>query len=291
MRRPPSFRAFFLTAFACTAAAVSLFGQDTGSRVAPRFLQDKRDDEEGARALAQFRQAGLAGDYWLEFELRVMPRKGAERVERGQLYGTMRPEGPWSRLVLPGGGGVATEKRWLFGGNRQGAVWSWSGGKPEPTRLESAELFAPIGGTDITLFDLQMPFLDWSDAAYEGLAKVRGRPAHTYLLQAPPEVRAAQPGLAAVRVSLDGQFLALVQAVWLDAYGKPTRSVSVLEVKKLGEQWIVKSVDVRNARTRDKTRFTVTAAALNQRWTREAFEVAGLGAEDPLVPSGAVQRF
>lgn len=289
MRRPLLIRALFLTAFACVATAVSLSGQDAGSRPAPRYLQESRDEAEGARALAQFRRAGLAGDYWLEFELRTMPRRGAERSERGQLYGTQRAEGPWSRLVLPGAGGVATEQRWLFGAGRPEA-WQWARDSV-PRPLGPGESFAAISGTDITLFDLQMPFLQWSDSVYEGLAKVRGRPAHTFLLYAPAELRTIRPELAAVRVSLDGQFQALVQAELLDAAGKALKTIAVLEVKRLGEQWIVKSVDVRNPRTRDKTRFTVAAAALDQRWPAAAFAPAGLGEENPAVPAGAVQRF
>lgn len=289
MRRPLLIRALFLTAFAGAATAVSLSGQDAGSRPAPRYLQETRDEAEGARALAQFRRAGLAGDYWLEFELRTMPRRGAERSERGQLYGTQRAEGPWSRLVLPGAGGVATEQRWLFGAGRPEA-WQWTADSA-PRPLGPGESFAAIAGTDITLFDLQMPFLQWSDSVYEGLAKVRGRPAHTFLLYAPAELRALRPELAAVRVSLDGQFQALVQAELLDAAGKVLKTIAVLEVKKLGDQWIVKSVDVRSPRTRDKTRFTVAAAALDQRWPAAAFAPAGLGGENPAVPAGAVQRF
>lgn len=290
MSRPLRIRALLLTAFALSATAVSLFGQSQ-ARPAPRYLQDKRDETEGARALEQFRQAGLAGDYWLEFELRVLPRKGEERTLRGQLFGTMRPEGPLSRLVLPGDGGIATEQRWLFGAAGTGGAWQWRAGEAGGRVVGLEQSLAPLTGTEVTLFDLQMPFLSWPERVYEGLAKVRGRPAHTFLLYAPAEVRAAQPDLAAVRVSLDGQFLALVQADFLTAEGKSVKTISVLEVKKLGEQWIVKSVDVRNARTRDKTRFQVVAAALEQAWPRPAFEPERLGDENPAVPAGAVQRF
>ncbi len=289
MRRPLLVRAYFLTAFACTATVVSLLGQETAVRPSPRYLQDNRDEAEGARALAQFRRAGLAGDYWLEFELRTMPRTGAERTDRGQLYGTQRPEGPWSRLVLPGTGGVATEQRWLFVAGRPEA-WHSSAGAVARA-LDPGETFGAIAGTGITLFDLQMPFLHWRDTVYEGLAKVRGRPAHRYLLHSPPELRATHPELAAVRIAIDGQFLAMVQAELLDATGKVLKTIAVLEVKKLGEQWIVKSVDVRNPRTRDKTRFTVVAAALDQKWPPALLEPAGLGEENPPVPAGAVQRF
>ena len=42
------------------------------------------------------------------------------------------------------------------------------------------------------------------------------------------------------------------------------KTLSILDLKKIGDQWIVKSVDFRDETTRNKTRFAVTAAALNQ---------------------------
>jgi len=285
MNRPFRNWASLWVASAFLAGAVLL-----SARPAPRMLQSNPDAAEGLRALEQFRRAGLAGDYWLEFDLRVLPRKGAERSVRGQLFGTMAAGGPVSRLVLPGTAGVASEQRWLFAGNRADA-WRAGPGANAARAVAGAEAFAPLAGTDIALFDLQMPFLGWTDAVYEGLAKVRGRPAHTFLMYPPAGVTTARPELGAVRVSLDGQFLALVQAEQLDPAGKPLKTITVLEVKKLGEQWIVKSVDVRNALTRDKTRFTVSAAALNQRWPAALFSADGLAEENPSVASSTIQHF
>jgi hypothetical protein len=285
MNRPSRNWASLWAASAILAGAVSL-----SARPAPKMLQANPDAAEGRQALEQFRRAGLAGGYWLEFDLRVLPRQGAERTVRGQLFGTMAAIGPVSRLVLPGPAGVPSEQRWLFASNRAEA-WRAGAGDAAAQAVAGAEVFAPLAGSDIALFDLQMPFLGWTDSVYEGLAKVRGRPAHTFLLYPPAGVAAARPELGAVRVSIDGQFLALVQAEQLDADGKPLKTITVLEVKKLGEQWIVKSVDVRNARTRDKTRFRVGAAALNQRWPEALFTPEGLAKENPTVASAAIQHF
>jgi hypothetical protein len=40
--------------------------------------------------------------------------------------------------------------------------------------------------------------------------------------------------------------------------------MSVLDLKKAGEQWMVKTIDLRDERTRHKTRFQITGVALEQ---------------------------
>ena len=139
----------------------------------------KADQAEGGRILATFRQAGIAGTYWLSFELRVMPRKGAERVLEGELFGTRGSAGPLTRLSLG-------DERWLIQSGPASAAWTAPGGVNLRTAT-TAETLQPVAGTDFSLFDLQMPFLHWTDYVYEGLAKVRGRPVQRGLHQAQAE--------------------------------------------------------------------------------------------------------
>lgn len=266
--------------------------QPKGFRPPPNYVTvTKPDPAEGARILAEFRTLGIAGDYWLEFELRVMPRQGAERSVAGQLLGSRNEHGPISRLTLPGAGGLASERRWLIQGGPQAAAWSWNGADGRTDALAAAGLFEPLGGTELTLFDLQMPFLYWQDFVYEGLARVRGRPAYSFVLYPPADVVAVRPGLTGVRVLLDTQFQALVQAEFLGAKGAVEKTISVLDLKKVGEQWMVKSIDLRNSVTRDKTRFGVTAAAMNLMLPADTFSPAALAQEPPVVPAAKIERF
>jgi hypothetical protein len=85
-----------------------------------------------------------------------------------------------------------------------------------------------------------------------------------------------------VRIWLDTQFNALVQAEELDRDGQPLKAITVLDLKKVGEQWIVKAVDIRNEATRDKTQFAVTGAALDQKFPAALFDPDHLG--DPAAP-------
>jgi len=262
---------------------VTALAQSSGYRPPPNYVAGaKADQAEGARILANFHQAGIAGDYWLSFELRVMPRQGAERTVAGELLGTRNELGPVTRLHL-------LNQQWLIQAGPTPSTWTGSDGA-EPRELTSAETLQPVAGTDLTVFDLQMPFLYWTDFVYEGLARIRGRPAHSFVLYPPRELAASRPGLTGVRVAIDTQFQALVQAELLGAKGAAEKTISILDLKKLGEQWIVKAIDVRNHLTREKTRFTVNAAALGLALPGETFGVGQLAKPTPAVPADRIQR-
>lgn len=264
-------------ALALLTAGPAFLAEGSRSRPAPSYVSgDKADQTEGARILGNFRQAGIAGTHWLSFELHVLPRKGAERVIEGALFGVHNAAGPLTRLSLP-------EGRWLIQSGPAPAAWTApTGGAARPAT--TAETLQPIAGTDFSLFDLQMPFLHWTDFAYEGLAKVRSRPAHRFLLYPPADFAAARPDLSAVRVFIDTQFQALVQVEQLGPDGRVMKSVALIDLKKVGEQWFVKSVDLRNHVTRDKTRLTFKAVALDLALPADAFSPAQLLEPAPAVP-------
>ncbi len=251
-------------------------------RPAPSYVQfGKPDQAEGARILRGFRSMGIAGDYFLEFKLRVMPRRGAEQEFKGRLWGSRGEQGPLSRISLSAEGGA--ERRLLLQNGPAPSVWDWTAATARVEPLEISSLFAPIiPGTQLTVFDLQMPYLYWEDFVFEGVSKIRGRPAHTFLLYPTPEFAAGYPGLSAVRVHLDTQFNALVQTELLDEKGQPYKSLSVLDLKKIDEQWMVKTIDLRDERSRDKTRFQVTGAALNLELAPVIFDAAALA--EPVAP-------
>lgn len=286
----------FLAAVALAAIpGLPAIASTDSARPAPKFLSASPDQTEGARLLASFRHAGISGAYWLSFELRVMPRRGAGRELSGHMFGLQGRAGPLTRLTTtdPAANGVNRTTVHLLQAGDPAAAWRWSPAQPDsPARpLSEREMLEPIHGTDLTPFDLLMPFLRWSDFVYEGVANVRGRPAHACLLYPPAAPGPGDPTPAAVRVFLDTQFQALTQAEWLDAAGKTIKSFTVLDLKKTGEEWIVKSIDLRNHATRVKTRFTVLAAALNLDLPATLFAPGQLSAAEPAVPPARVQRF
>ncbi len=284
---------------ALALAGIVAHAADVPRRPAPKYLGGKPDQAEGAQVLAGFRNVGIHGAYWLKFDLRVMPRKGDERVLSGEMFGVQGPDGPLTRLAVDdlSNQGGSHLQLYLFKGGAAPEAWEWNYGQRgiTPSKMDADQLLAPVHDTDLTPFDLLMPFLQWKDFVYEGVANVRGRPAHTFLLyppaplQLPANLAGAAP--AAVRVFLDTQFSAMTQAEWVDGEGKPIKAVTVLDLKKVGEQWLVKSIDLRNHQTRAKTRFTVTAAALDLTLPGELFTAENISAPAPTVPAEKVQRF
>jgi hypothetical protein len=252
------------------------FGQPM-DRVAP----GKADQAEGARILADFRRAGIAGDYWMSFNLRVMPRRGAERTIAGTLLGMSGASGPRSRLNVGG-------QNYLIESGPEPEAWA--GGASGP--VVSAPPGQSVAGTGVTIFDLQMPFLYWTDFTYEGQAKVRGRPTHSFILRPPPGYVPPQPDLTGVRVLIDAEFqAALVQAELLGADGAAEKIIALLDLKKVGDQYLPKTFDVRDLRSRDKTRLTITAAAINLNLPAETFAPGNLLLDPPAVPSKQIVRF
>lgn len=280
-------RAFFVF---IVGAAVNAHAQPASRGVTPPPVYGKLgqpDRAEGEKALAQFRAAGIQGSYYLEFTLRLMPRRGPERRVPGQMWGTRNDEGPVTRVALKD----ETETRLLVQNGADAAVWRWTPGETRPEKVAVQALFQPIAGTTLAPFDLQMPFLYWDNFVYEGLERVRGRPAYRFRMLPPPEFARQFPALSAVRIALDSQFSALVQAELLDEKGRPMKAIIVDELKKAGDQWMVRAVDVRNEGTRDKTRFEVTAVALGLDLSPRVFAVAALPDSIAAPASARLVRF
>jgi hypothetical protein len=283
-------QAALVACLAFFAAPPTASAQQKGYRPLPRYVQTAPPDQaEGDRILEQFRRIGIAGDHFLEFELRVMPRRGTERRVPGRLWGGRTAAGPIWRFVLQPGQGMA-ERRWLIQNGPQPALWGWSPASPERTQILGGQaLFDPIAETDLTAFDLQMPFFYWTDHVFEGVTRVRGRPAQVFLLYPPADFAARHPSMSGVRVYLDLEYHAMVQAEQLGADGRVAKAMTVIDLKKVGEQWIVKSIDVRDEATRNKTRFSVTGAALELDFSNSLFDPAMLA--ETLAPPARIERF
>lgn len=264
----------------------------TAARAQQRFLPQPDyvqlsppDQAEGRRILEEFRAKGIiAGDYFLAFQLHVLPRRGGERILTGRLWGTHNDEGPLSRMELAADPDKKTELRLLVQSGPSPAVWKWDGtGAASP--MDVSAFFAPVGDTNLTAFDLQMPFLYWTDFVYEGLTRVLGRPAHRFLLRPPPDFAAKYPALTGVRVYLDTQFIEPVQMELIGGHGQVFKTITLLELKRIGEEWIPKSFDVRDEVTRNKTRFVVTGAALGLKLPAGIFAPAELSSPAAAPPA------
>ena len=272
------------------AGVVRAPAQARAVRPPPGYVQLHAPEQtEGRKLLDEFRQKGwgFGGSFYLEFELHVLPRRGDERTVPGRLWGGRNDRGPLTRLVLQPGVKSA-ESRLLVQSGPEGAAWTWSadGGV---AALGPAALFTPLAGTDLTAFDLQMPFLYWTDFVYEGVQPVSGRSANVFLFHPPPAIAALKPELTGVRVYLDTGYNAFLQAEELGAGGQPTRTITGIVLKKVHDQYVPRNVDLRVEATRNHTQFVVTAVALGQDFSPVLFEPARLADEVAPPPADQVE--
>ena len=265
-------RAFFVGAWLATAA-----GAMPPTNPQPSLRQfGPPDQAKGREALEQLRRQGIPGSYYLEFNLDVLPRRGDERTLPGRMWGAQNDGGPITRVEVGKG---ADAVRLLVQSGPRPAAWRF---RPEGgiEQLGISALFEPIvPGTQITAVDLERPYIFWDDFTYEGLTRFRGRPAHVLVLRPPAEFAARYPALKAVRVHLDTQFDAPVETELLGANGAVLKTMDVVDLKKVDERWIVKTIDVRDEATRNKTRIAVTAAALGLDYSAALFAPATLAEE------------
>jgi len=269
----PGARAFllFLAAAACRAASPPA--------AAPDYAQFGTPDQAAGREAIERARRAVPDQCYLEFNLRILPRRGEARVVPGRLWGSRGEKGPLVRIVLDPG--APDERRWLVRGGIEPAVWRSSGRGP----VLPADSFEPLwGGVELTPFDLQLTFLYWPDEQLIGVNRVIGRPANAFVFRPPPAFAARHPEVAGVRAHLDSQYDVPLQTEILGA-DRVLKTLSLVDVKLIGGQAIAREVDARDEATRDKTRFEVSAAALGLDLSPMLFDPARLG-DDVSPPAG-----
>ncbi len=220
-------------------------------------------EEEYEPFLDQLRYARLQGDYSFRFRLEHFPREGEERTYRGILWGTWMSGSLTNRIHLETPKETRSENGSLQLLQRTGVdpqLW---------LRRDSDEVYQPtveesheplVEGLTFSSFEMQMPFLFWEDYTYEDSIRLKGRPAHVFLMHAPE--KHLEAGVAGVRIFVDEAFHALLRAEVINPNGAVSKTIKVLSFKRVSGQWIVKSIDLIDEGTRDKTRFTVLQAAV-----------------------------
>jgi len=261
--------------FLITALAVSTANAVPRGRPDPRFIEpDQIDPAQGVKVLEAFRSARTAGDYDFDFVLINRPRNAESHTYSGRMLGTWTADGralTRTDIFLPEGDSVHL----LYQGGTPGAVFK-STGSEAAKEITGVERFDPIvPGLTFTSFELQMPFLFWTDYVYEGTRKLMGRPAHYFLLY-PPE-GFESPEVGAVRVAIDADFLVMLMAEELDQEDNPIKDFRINGFKKVDGQWVVKEIDLVDKRNRDRTRFKVVDAKVGLQLPRSQFSILDNG--------------
>jgi hypothetical protein len=247
------------------------------------------DKASASAILEHFRQSVWAEPVYAEFDLIQMPRRGDEHVSRGRFWGGRNDNGPVTRIDLDVGKGGFTRHVLLQGGT-DGGIWT-SDGPRAGTPDEAARLSPLVPGVEMTPFDiLPMPYLYWLDYELVAIERIRGRSAYTFVFTPSADFRARFPAVRAVRAYLDTQYDALVQSEAIGPAGNVSKTLSLLELRKVGDRWIPKDVDVRNEATRDKTRLTLTAVSVGAVQDPAVFDPAQLGAAAVPPPSSGILK-
>jgi hypothetical protein len=255
----------------------------------PEYPQVGLPDPIAAQELlSRFRGSGFAaGDYYLEFMLLHRPRHGEEEHYTGRAWGGPVGQGMMLRLALATPAGAST--RLLILSGPEPAAWRESGGRVGT--VDARSLFEPLVGTvDITAFDLQMPYLYWADARVVGLNRIRGRPAYAFVFRPPAAIAAVRPDLAAVRAFIDTEFDRPLQVEIIGPDGRVTKTLSIVELKKVDGQYLLEEFDERNEVTRDYTRFQLTAVALGRDAPAGVLSPEGLANPAPGPPAARITR-
>jgi len=224
--------------------------------------------------------------YLLRFRLEHYPRRGEVTTREGSLCGLAFGHG-LIRLDLTAS---TNEKRkaYLLRNGPEPEAWLNAFDGNGSKQLENTDLFQPLApGMGHTLFDLMMPFVFW-DAKYQKSGRVIGRPSHLFEFSPPAWASEAVPALKKIRLALDDVYEAPLRVEFFGRRGVPDKTFGLVSLKKVGETWIAKTLDFRDALTSSRTRFTVIAAATDLDLGREVFTPDGL-AETPKVSEELLQ--
>jgi hypothetical protein len=275
--------------FMRAAVLAAVFGTGLAHGANPAPSPALPDPATAALLLDHFRQSIWSEPIYAEFDLREMPRRGEEHVFHGRFWGARNERGPVTRVEIDIGKGGFTH-RFLVQGGPDGGIWTSDGGSAGAANIDA--VLSPLApGSEMAPFDiLPMPYLYWLDAELVSIERVRGRPSYTYVFTPSADFAAHVPAVKSVRAYLDTQYDALVQSEISAPDGHVAKTLSLLELRKVGDRWIPKDVDVRNEATRDKTRLSLTAVSVGNPVDLAAFDPDRLGSSLAAPPSGKLQR-
>ena len=267
------------TVFACIFCVLCAMarGQTRQPDFTPNYGQPGGvSREKGREILNDFRARGIEGDYYFEFQLRMRQRNSsATIVTPGRLWGSRNARGPVTRITLwPGE--PDKELRLLVQNGPESAVWVDDGARQSEATGDAASqgaaMFAPLAGTELTPFEMQMPFVYWDDFIYEGIkAAASNRPAYTFVMRPPAAHAAARHGISGVRIFIETAFYAMGKFEVLGPGGKVIKTMTLKETPRINGQYIPGKVELRNDITRNATDLQVKLAAVRLELPREIF--------------------
>lgn len=231
----------------------------------------------------------MPGDFVMKFTITHYLRKSDDtETYAGTMFGTWNANGPVLRIEIARDGKPETEKSFLLFGGRNPELWTLDA-ENRPVRVDDSSTEPFFENLIFTPFDLQTPFVYWENAQYERTKRHRGRPVHFFRMLPPDNFKAANSDVESVRIGVDRTYNALVSAEVLGVGKKLKKTFSLSRVKKVGEQYTIRELELRDDVTRDKDEFVVYAAALNILLPKKTFEPGALSEPAPSLPASAFE--
>lgn len=147
----------------------------------------------------------------------------------------------------------------------QRAVMTRPAGKPAQIRLYSGPEQTPeeapsyagrVAGTDMTWMDLTLDFLWWKEVRFDDIPRGdshNGRDCDILVTVPPGPI----PGCSAVRVWVDRQLRCVMQAEQLGPQGNTVRKMWVQRVKKMGDRWMIRDMEIETLNSGHRTQLFV----------------------------------
>jgi len=215
--------------------------------------------------------------YVYQFEFINFLQSGSNQVFHGILSGPS-PHSSIVRLdLLSDLKSINPLKSFLLIRDVNGSVaWQWNQNLHAAQLLTEKETLQPfINGVNHTPFDFMMPFINWS-SQYEKSGRVCGRHAHLFSFIFPND-NGYSRGLKSVRVAIDDGYDVPLRMEYMDGGILPERTFSLQSFKKIGEQWVIKSIDVKDRDAKSTTRFELKGVAQHLDLSQGFFSPKGLG--------------
>jgi hypothetical protein len=265
-----------LMVFGVLCGCIIELSAQTGPKVAYHARRPARLSTGDAVAfLNAFRSTRIPGEYCLRFELKTrISDSGEEQVFLGSIQGGFNESGPVNRLNLTSESiSDATERNLLLQNGVDPMCWERVGDHIET--LTVSQLHAPLfPGMVFSVFELQMPFIYWDNFVYEGSDYLIGRPAQIFVLN-PPQSESS-PSMSSVRVWIDEKFKALLKAEILTSEQTVWKVFKIISLKKIEGEYRVKTIELLDTISGDKTRFTLLGGRFDQQLNPAVFTREGL---------------
>ena len=277
---------YFFVAFAGASAQPKIFPARGFAKILTEEKAKERLDRyrkfHGINPAAEAFHHG----YLLRFRLEHYPRRGEVTVREGSLCGLAFGHGLIRIDIDPHSDKKG--KAFLLRNGPEPEAWQNEFDGNGSKELANTDLFQPlVPGMGHRLFDIMMPFVFW-DGKYQKSGRVVGRPSHLYEFSPPVWASEALPSLRNVRLALDDVYEAPLRVEFFGRRGVPDKTFVLVSLKKIGETWIAKTLDFRDALTSARTRFTVISAAIDLDLGMKLFTPAGLN-DSPKVSEELLQ--